>query len=580
MVTYICEENRNVGRPPAPITLIKSNLDHQWAQALGQARLVSRFQVRPSYRRRRRRLRDSRRETPMCTTEEATQGADLWIREEQRRGISSAVKSARAPRRLENVRNRRAMFYLDGRDDDATAAAHSSSSPNDEIFGWRLNDRKIAVSPELHRVRNHRSPESSFYNDSDDSGSCSFARDVSRQEHESEIRENIELRSFTRDDLDIELIERDARVMSSSSPTTVTGGERDIKEEHCPISPVCYTPERLIRSQEYRILIPSSRRFAYSREVRFTPESESRESYRCQKRLSRLIDSGQIGATQLRTLLNIPSTDARRTYMIPEHRQCIADDSDTSARSNDDPMTDDDCGVQSTKTADSSGSSYYRLNPTIWEEDCKGPSTRPSSLEDTSGIQSYDCSLETQSDAENTPMCLCDELAIASNVRTVHFANDRGVAINEVASILQGLPSDLEKATVLLEEDRFGDSTSSHDQLTRLALTIETDVEAPAVPDDPNNWIRRLRDRIERLQLANKEIHGDIRGLRTNFQCDEKKTINLSSDTMRLFEDVHDLRYFDDLVKLLEGELERISQRNWPFILGHRNPHGEMNLII
>lgn len=71
---------------------------------------------------------------------------------------------------------------------------------------------------------------------------------------------------------------------------------------------------------------------------------------------------------------------------------------------------------------------------------------------------------------------------------------------------------------LLEEEDRFCSSMSSHDQLTRLALAIETDVEAPAVPDDQNNWIRHLRDRIERLQLANKEIHGDICGLRTNFQ--------------------------------------------------------------
>lgn len=105
---------------------------------------------------------------------------------------------------------------------------------------------------------------------------------------------------------------------------------------------------------------------------------------------------------------------------------------------------------------------------------------------------------------------------------------NRGVAINEVASILENLESDPGRAAVLLEEgDRFCDSTSSHDQLTRLALTIETDVEAPAVPDDPNNWIRHLRDRIERLQLANKEIHGDICGLRTNFQ------VNVSSSLCR-----------------------------------------------
>lgn len=125
-------------------------------------------------------------------------------------GVSSAVESARAPRRLENVSNRRAMFYLDGRD-GAAVKRGSSSTNGEENFGWWLTDREIAVSPRSC-VKNHRSPESSMLPcvDSDDSGSCSFARDVSRQEQESGICEKIELSSFTRDDLDINLIERDA----------------------------------------------------------------------------------------------------------------------------------------------------------------------------------------------------------------------------------------------------------------------------------------------------------------------------------------------------------------------------------
>ncbi|XP_012059218.1 PREDICTED: uncharacterized protein LOC105622402 [Atta cephalotes] len=472
------------------------------------------------------------------------------------------------------------MFYLDGR--DGTATKYDSSSPNgEENFGWWLNNREIiTILSKSHHVRDHRSLESSILScmDSDDSDSCSFARDVSCKEQESEIRENIELISFIQNDLDIDLIERDAR--ETSSPPTISS-ECNVKKE-C-ITPICYTPERLIRSQEYRILIPSPRCFTFS-QARFTAENENREwkSRRCRKQLSRLIDSKQIGTTQLKTLLNLPSTNVRTGAIsspISERRQWTTDDFNASMKSNNDSSTDVDCGVRSMKTGDSSRSSYDRLNST-WD-DCKGSATRPPSLEDTSGIQSYDWSLETQSDAQNT-MCLCDELAIASKVHTANFANDRGTAINEVVSILEDLRNDPRKATVLLEEeDRFCNSTSSHDQLTRLALTIETDVEAPAVPDDPNNWIRHLRDRIERLQLANKEIHGDIRGLRTKFQCDEKKAINLSSDTTRLLEDVHDLRYFDDLVKLLEGELERISRRNWPFILGHSKcPHEEMNLII
>lgn len=107
---------------------------------------------------------------------------------------------------------------------------------------------------------------------------------------------------------------------------------------------------------------------------------------------------------------------------ISEHRQLIIDDF------NDDPSTDGDCGVQS-KTVDSSKSSYDRLNSS--SDDCKGPTTRPSSLEDTSGIQSYDWSLETQSDAQNTPMCLCDELAIASKDHIASFANVRLFALRK-----------------------------------------------------------------------------------------------------------------------------------------------------
>lgn len=104
---------------------------------------------------------------------------------------------------------------------------------------------------------------------------------------------------------------------------------------------------------------------------------------------------------------------------------------------------------------------------------------------------------------------------------------NRGTAINEVASILESLQNDPEKATVLLEEeDRFCDCRSSHNQLVRLALAIETDAEeeVPAIPDDPNNWVRQLRDKIERLQHGHKEIRGDIRGLHGDFQVSASRS--------------------------------------------------------
>jgi len=59
-----------------------------------------------------------------------------------------------------------------------------------------------------------------------------------------------------------------------------------------------------------------------------------------------------------------------------------------------------------------------------------------------------------------------------------------------------------------------------------------------------------------------------------------RKVTDLSNNTTEVLEELHDLRYFDDLLELLEGELEQISKRNWPFILGHNNLQKEKNLII
>lgn len=91
-------------------------------------------------------------------------------------------------------------------------------------------------------------------------------------------------------------------MQNSLSATVVTGSEvGNVKEER--VNPVCYTPERLIRSQEYRILVPSPHRFAYS-QARFTPENESGEWKFHRKRLSRFIDPRQIG-TQSEVFLTL-----------------------------------------------------------------------------------------------------------------------------------------------------------------------------------------------------------------------------------------------------------------------------------
>ncbi|KAL0132303.1 hypothetical protein PUN28_000232 [Cardiocondyla obscurior] len=451
------------------------------------------------------------------------------------------------------------MFYLDGRD----AGGRDSSPGREGNFGWWLSDLDITESSKAYRVKNRHRSLGSFLSstDSNDSESCDFARDVSKRSEENKICEIIELSSFTRHDFD--LFERDAG-KTNSHPATVTSS--DVKEKRD--IPVCYTPDRLIRSQEYQI--PAPRRLTSSR-MRFAAESESKEwKWRYQKRSSEPngLDSKQIGTTQLMILLNFlprPNVKTRGILSPAFDRQWTTADYNAPVRTNDDPSIDGD----EVRTVDSS-----RLS-SLWDD--KDPATRLSSPENTSGIQSYDWSLETLSDAQNTSMCLYDELPIAKE----HAENTRDIAIDEVASILEDLRSHPGRTPVRLkyEEDRFSNNTSSHDELTRLALTIETDVE-PAISDDPNYWIYHLRDKIEQLQLANKEIHRDIRALHASFQCDEKKVINLLSGTTRLLEDIHYLRHVDDVVKLLEGKLVNVPQKNWPFILGRKKIYGEINLII
>lgn len=127
-------------------------------------------------------------------------------------------------------------------------------------------------------------------------------------------------------------------------------------------------------------------------------------------------------------LLSLPITDVRThaiSSSIFENERWVNKDFNASVRSDDNHPADRDRSARSTGTISSSRSSYDRLNSI--GDNCKDLISRPLSLEDTSGIQSNDWSLETQSDARSTPMCLCDELAIASRNSIVSFENVRSL---------------------------------------------------------------------------------------------------------------------------------------------------------
>ena len=90
-------------------------------------------------------------------------------------------------------------------------------------------------------------------------------------------------------------------------------------------------------------------------------------------------------------------------------------------------------------------------------------------------------------------------------------------------SVFEALDTNPEEATVLLEEDRFYDSMSTHDQLTRLALAIETDENMSTVLE--KEPLIHLQNKIKKLQDSNKDIYRDISDLRKSFQVTIVETI-------------------------------------------------------
>lgn len=65
------------------------------------------------------------------------------------------------------------------------------------------------------------------------------------------------------------------------------------------------------------------------------------------------------------------------------------------------------------------------------------------------------------------------------------------------------------------------------------------------------------------------------------FKCNEDKIDDLTDETVILRREMNEMRYLDDLLNLLDGELERISRRNWPFVFGHSESRADdMNLVV
>ncbi|OXU19716.1 hypothetical protein TSAR_014689 [Trichomalopsis sarcophagae] len=458
----------------------------------------------------------------------------------------------------------------------------SSSSGNDEdSFGWWIGVESRPSKSESELQPSSDCPSSATASTDD---SALRARDLSQTETTvSADEEQIELRS-----LDGAEAALDSGFGSSNSEARIA---------------VCYTPERLVKSEDFRIVTPSptfyptladlvSSRLASSKAFRSLPADSwlSDGKIECAK---------PTGVEHLAALLRSPYYESSSSSRSSCGRCCCIryGGGEVLLHTERCPRNDEE-----------------RVDPEQEREPVPLFSSTPVTenkdqqlADDTSGVSSVSCSATEEDDEDRLPRRLSDELAYVSfeyALAARESQGDKTSDINEVVSILAGLDSDPRRVEeLLLDEDRFREATQSgHDSLTRLALAIEPDV-LPIIPiikvnssDDRGGGVRsrhrympchaeteleQLRERIERLQGSSKDLHQDISSLRRDFTIDEWKVNHLSEDINKLRTEVYELRYLDDLLKLLKGELERIANRNWPFTVG-RTKHGteEINLVV
>ncbi|XP_063974462.1 uncharacterized protein LOC135161102 isoform X2 [Diachasmimorpha longicaudata] len=416
----------------------------------------------------------------------------------------------------------------------------------------------------------------------DDKCICTRLWPTTRKSDTSVTMEDIELESLVNpNDLDHGVIEDDVIESSSNWGTSFShcSGDDSAGER----SAFCYTPERLVRAREYRILTPSPKYFFDSWADTGMMVSTFRETRskmpKFRRKLESLIDSTKMGASQLEALLDSTAPEVRvplsirrsrrhRNYQINKTFQEVSPSKELLEIANQEsPIRCE------TPEPASSNSSTCGCLCNSWED--REKSSR--SVDDTSGIQSNTWS--ESGSGFGTPVCLSIDLGTGSRVSQ---CQSQSRMINQVVTLLEGLrPTSLHPPQVNdLIQDRFGQSSSSHDYLTRLALSIE-DESDPKHPRTTEEELNELRDRVHQLQENSRCMYRDLGLLRMDFQCEERKLDNLQNETSRFHRDMDELRYLDDLLNLLRGELARISRRNWPFILGHDDyDTEEINLVV
>ncbi|XP_014210166.1 uncharacterized protein LOC106640598 [Copidosoma floridanum] len=464
-----------------------------------------------------------------------------------------------------------------------------SSRTDDESFGWRIGtephyqitEDTSTVNPDEPTNSPHQQPQSVS---SVDSGTSSGnfgpvqspaspiqdnSSDSEEKEEDEETTEYIELQLLGAND------------------------EEDEKSFDYGRSAFCYTPERLVKCGEFRVLAPSPR---------FRPDFEGLET--AEARLASDVGGEEMnGATQLARLLQSPqrySSDTSSLLKPSSCKRCCPvryGDGEVVLHTKHCPRDSENRTPADLQSQSCSEHDYTSCTKRQTEEDSPKAkdATGQKIADDSSGVSSVDGLTGTRGGDD---WSCCGSEVLDDNADTHSILTSRRVS-SELAYVslefdeqnAQG-PSDASGLITVLEVER----TTAHnfhsllrlpstdpEYLARLALAVEPKVRPTIriISTDTEVQIERLRDKVDRLQGNSKMLYEELSLLKRDFAMDECRVNHLSEDIGKLQTEVHELRYLDDLLKLLRGELERVSDQIWPFSVRHaKRGTEEINLIV
>ncbi|KAJ8669673.1 hypothetical protein QAD02_000932 [Eretmocerus hayati] len=401
-----------------------------------------------------------------------------------------------------------------------------------------------------------------------------------------------------------------------------SNGVSEIKKQKSLTSGLCYTPERLVKSNDFRILVPRSSSprntadieaqiFACSccccccrsqlvhlhrplqKSCRQTSDDQCTE-VEGKRPLGVNRNDDRAGAADLEALLEkgafLHDTELGRPTIRTPSRSIQSKNLDTP---NGESINSCCCHClhhsKKVNVQDESYEARIKFNDQILRRlsntscGCHIRSTSELALDDQRDTGSF-CRVkqcQIKSERENDANCPSKSCSDFVDPQQLHSSNQmHAESRSEQLPVTDEIQNGFRVQDDMFLDEQNGCSSASRKTDGATGTVTKTNEDLHISEGSPVN-LEPLGKRLRGLRDSNGSIVDDLAVLRADFSREEQKLDHLLDDTRKLRNEVNELRYLDDLLNLLNGKLENISKRSWPFTVRHRRlKNEELNLII